>query len=427
MTGDTSTLSTYSSDVFDRMESEVRSYSRSWPVVFDRAQGSWLYAEDGTPYLDFFTGSGTLNYGHNERHLKRALLAHVENDSIVHSLDMFTVARRDFLGAFSEHILVPRGLDYRVVFPGPGGANAVEAALKLARKVTGRTNVLSFTQGFHGMTLGALSVTGNASKRRGAGVPLTHATPMPFDGHSGVAEGTEHHLERMLDDVGSGVDAPAAAILETVQGEGGMNVASARWLQRVAAACREHGVLLIVDDIQMGCGRTGGFFSFEEAGLEPDLVCLSKSISGYGLPLSLLLVRPELDVWAPAEHSGTFRGTNPAFLTGAEALRRYWSDDALPERVAVLGARVREALEALRSARPDVVARVKGRGLARGVELADPASSRTVCAEGFRRGLLLETAGAREEVIRLLPALTMTDEELNEGLRVLTEVVLHAP
>ncbi len=230
----------------------------------------------------------------------------------------------------------------------------------------------------------------------------------------------------MLDDVGSGVDAPAAAILETVQGEGGMNVASAGWLRRVAAACRAHGVLLIVDDIQMGCGRTGAFFGFEESGLEPDMVCLSKSISGYGLPLSLLLIRPELDVWAPAEHSGTFRGTNPAFVTGAAALRRYWSDDVLSDRVGVLGSRVAEALDALRSARPDVVARAKGRGLARGIEFADPASSRVVCAEAFRRGLLLETAGAREEVVRLLPSLTMSDEELDEGLRILTEVVLHA-
>lgn len=421
MTGRVSSPPMHPSDVFARLESEVRVYSRSWPVVFGRARGSWLHAEDGSPYLDFFTGSGTMNYGHNNPKLKSALLAHLESDEIVHTLDMFTVARREFLESFARFILDPRDMDYRVAFPGPGGANAVEAALKLARKVTGRTNVLSFTRGFHGMTLGALAVTGNASKRRGAGVPLTHTTSIPFDGHA--ADDAGRHLERMLSDVGSGLDAPAAAIVETVQGEGGMNAASIHWLQRLAAVCREHDVLLIVDDIQMGCGRTGGFFSFEQAGLKPDMVCLSKAISGYGLPMSLLLLRPNLDVWAPAEHSGTFRGTGSAFVTATAALRHYWRDEALSERVVLLGDRVGRRLDDMRTARPDVVSRTKGRGLARGIEFTEPRWARAACVASFRRGLLLETAGAREEVIRLLPALTIADNELDEGLDTLADVV----
>src|SRR5262249_34459728 len=167
--------------VFEQRESAVRSYSRSWPAVFDHASGSRLYAEDGTPYLDFFAGAGALNYGHNDTVLKRALIDYLENDGVAHALDMFTVARKRLLEALEEKILEPRGLDYKVVFPGPAGATAVEAALKLARKATGRTLVAYFTNGFHGMTLGALSVTGNAASRRSAGVPLTHGAELPYD------------------------------------------------------------------------------------------------------------------------------------------------------------------------------------------------------------------------------------------------------
>ena len=155
-------------DWAETKESAVRSYCRSWPVLFDRAYGSWIYDEDGREYLDFFCGAGALNYGHNNPALKRPLIDYVTSDKITHSLDMFTVAKRDFLTALDELIMRPRQLDYRVQFPGPGGANAVEAALKLARKVTGRTQVITFTNAFHGMTLGALSVTGNAFYREGA-------------------------------------------------------------------------------------------------------------------------------------------------------------------------------------------------------------------------------------------------------------------
>ena len=298
--------------IFEERESAVRSYCRTWPAVFDRAAGSWLYDENGRAYLDFFAGAGALNYGHNNPVLKRALLDYLAGDRVIHSLDMYTIAKREFLTAFDELILRPRQLDYQVQFPGPGGANSVEAALKLARKVTGRTGVISFTNAFHGMTLGALSITGNAFHRGGAGVPLAHATPMPFDPSAGSGAPGFLWLERLLDDSSSGLDKPAAVIVETVQGEGGINVARAEWLRSLAGLCQRHDILLIVDDVQMGCGRTGPFFSFETAGITPDIVCLSKSIGGYGLPLALTLIRPDLDIWQPGEHNGTFRGVNPA-------------------------------------------------------------------------------------------------------------------
>ncbi len=318
--------------VFEDLESEVRSYCRNWPVVFDTARGSRLTDVDGRSYLDFFAGAGALNYGHNPPALKRRLLDYLQRDGVTHGLDMFTTAKGEFLRTFDELVLRPRGLDYKVQFPGPTGANTVESALKLARKISGREGMISFTNAFHGMTLGALSVTGNAMKRHGAGVPLVHATPMPYDDYFDGTQPDFLWLEKLLTDAGSGLDAPAAVIVETVQGEGGINPARVEWLQGLEALCRRHGILLIVDDVQMGVGRTGPFFSFEIAGIRPDIVCLSKSISGYGLPMALTLMKPEHDVWGPGEHNGTFRGHNPAFVTAPAALREFWPAAALSAR-----------------------------------------------------------------------------------------------
>jgi diaminobutyrate-2-oxoglutarate transaminase len=405
--------------IFEKLESEVRSYSRGWPVVFDRAVGSRLYAEDGTPYLDFFAGAGALNYGHNNPVLKQALLDYIARDGVTHALDMFTVAKRDLLETLEENILQPRELDYKVIFPGPGGANAVEAALKLARKITGKESVINFTNAFHGMTLGALSVTGNSLKRGGAGIPLVHATPMPYDHYFDGAYPDFLYFERLLDDSGSGLNEPAAVIVETVQGEGGINAASLEWLRGLSDLCERHNILLIVDDVQMGCGRTGPFFSFEDAGIKPDMVCLSKSIGGYGLPLALTLIKPELDVWEPGEHNGTFRGINPAFVTATEALRTYWSDDELEKSTRAKGERIGAALQGIAEAYPEAGLTAKGRGLARGIGFPSGEVAGKVCAAAFERGLLMETSGPDSEVAKLLPPLTLTDAEVGEGLEII--------
>ncbi len=411
-------------DIFSKLESDVRSYSRNWPVVFDRAVGSTMYDERGGAYLDFFAGAGALNYGHNNPELKEVLIDYLAGDRVVHSLDMYTSARRDFLEALDEVILQPRNLDYKVVFPGPGGANAVEAALKLARKVTGRESVVNFTNAFHGMTLGALSVTGNSLKRGGAGVPLVHATPMPYDDYFDGDYPDFFYLERRLDDAGSGLNTPAAVIVETVQGEGGINTARAEWLRQLADICREREILLIVDDIQMGCGRTGDFFSFEESGIVPDIVCLSKSISGYGIPMALTLVRPDLDIWQPGEHNGTFRGISPAFATAAAALRRYWSDDRLKDSTIAKGAKVESRFNSLVARYPNLDLVAKGRGLARGLQFPDGETAAAVCRVAFTRGLLMETSGPDGEVMKILPPLTISDDELERGLAIIEESVL---
>src|SRR4051794_9123717 len=402
-------------DVFESLESEVRSYSRGWPAVFNKASGSYLYDEEGQAFLDFFAGAGTLNYGHNHPQLKKRLLDYLADDNIVHSLDMHTVAKRAFLETLQEVILAPRGLDYRVQFPGPAGAASVEAALKLARKYTGRETIISFTNAFHGMSLGALAVTGNSMKRSGAGIPLGHTVPMPFDNYLDGRTPDFLLFERLLDDSGSGLDTPAAVIVETVQGEGGLNAASPEWLRGLAEVCARHEILLIVDDVQMGCGRTGPFFSFEQAGIVPDIVCLSKSLSGYGLPFAVTLLKPELDVWDPGEHNGTFRGPNPAFVTATAALE-FWTGEGMEKQTLAKGEQVEAALKRIAADRPEAVTGVRGRGLAQGTAFTDPAHAPAVCGAAFDRGLLMETSGPEDEVVKLLPPLTTTAGELAEGL-----------
>ncbi|MGV9712327.1 diaminobutyrate--2-oxoglutarate transaminase [Gordonia sp. NPDC003424] len=413
--------STIDDSVFTRHESAVRSYSRGWPTVFSRATGSWLTDTSGREYLDFFAGAGALNYGHNNPVMKSALIDYIEDDGITHGLDMATVAKGRFIEEFTSTIIEPRGLDYKIQFPGPTGTNAVESALKLARKVTGRESIISFTNAFHGMTLGSLSVTGNSMKRAGAGVPLVHATPMPFDNYFGGVMEDFAWFERVLDDSGSGLNRPAAVIVETVQGEGGVNVARGEWLRALEDLCRRRDILLIVDDVQMGCGRTGEFFSFEEAGIKPDIVTLSKSISGYGLPMALTLFRPDLDVWTPGEHNGTFRGNNPAFVTATKTIEHYWRNDALTLDVLAKGDRIDEAFTELGN-RFDGLS-TRGRGMVRGLVFDDETAAGKVCARAFESGLLAETSGPSDEVVKLLPPLTISHEDLDQGLAILTDSV----
>lgn len=407
-------------DVFERLESEVRTYCRSFPTVFTRSRGAIQWDHRGRRYIDFFAGAGALNYGHNDPKLRQALIDYVESDGVTHSLDMYTAAKARFLETLEAKILCPRELSYRVLFPGPTGTNAVEAALKLARRVTGRSQVISFTNGFHGMTLGALAVTGNAGKRAAAGVPLEHATTFPFDGYVPGMD-TIAYLERVLDDRSSGVDLPAAVIVETIQAEGGINVASVDWLRRLDRACRARHVLLIVDEIQVGCGRTGPFFSFEQAEIRPDIVTLSKSLSGYGLPLSVVLLHPDLDRLSRGEHNGTFRGFNLAFVTAAAALNAYWSDGALTVDVARRGAHARERLSEIAASHPELELSVRGVGLVLGLASKRPQIAEKIAARAFTNGVLIETAGPDDDVLKLLPPLTIEDELLSEGLERLAE------
>jgi diaminobutyrate-2-oxoglutarate transaminase len=409
--------------IYERRESIVRSYSRSIPRQFNRAQDVWLHDANGGKYLDFLSGCSTLNYGHNHPVLKQALLDYIANDGIAHGLDLHTDAKAEFLRTLEDVILRPRGLDYRAMFTGPTGTNAVEAAIKLARKVTGREMVIAFTNGFHGMTLGALACTGNAGKRGGAGVPLSHVAHEPYHGYYGPDVDTAELLEQRLSDPSSGLDAPAAILVETVQGEGGLNAASPQWLRAVARIAKAHGALLIIDDIQAGCGRTGGFFSFEEMGFTPDIVTLAKSLSGMGLPFALTLFRPEFDIWSPGEHNGTFRGNNHAFVTATATLRHFWSGGDFVADVERRGRLLERRLDQM-AAEHGLTTR--GRGMMRGIDVGSGEIAAAITSACFDHGLIIETSGAHDEIVKVLAPLVIADEVLAAGLDILERSIRNA-
>lgn len=409
--------------IFEEIESEVQSYARAFPRVFNRAQGEHMYDDEGNEYLDFLAGAGTLNYGHNNPVFKEKLLKYIEDDGITHGLDLHTKAKAEFLETFSEKILKPRGLDYVMQFTGPTGTNAVEAALKLARNITGRENIISFTNGFHGVSLGSLATTGNSHHRGAAGVSLSGSSRMPFDGYLGEGIDTTAYLDKVLTDSSSGVDLPAAVIVETVQGEGGINVASVEWLKNLQQVCNKHNVLLIVDDIQAGCGRTGTFFSFEESGIKPDIVTLSKSLGAYGTPFAVVLIKPELDHWKPGEHNGTFRGNNFAFVTAKAAIDYYWSDNRFSKEIERKGAYVTGRLQSIVDLYGNGNLTTRGRGMFQGINCVDGELAGKITRKAFKEGLIIETSGADDQVIKFLCPLIISYENLKKGIDIVEQAV----
>lgn len=408
--------------IFEEMESEVRGYVRAFPAVFDKAQGAFIYDEQDNKYIDFFAGAGTLNYGHNNPLISNALIEYLQHGGIVHSLDKATVAKKSFLQKFRDTILAPRNLEYKVQFTGPTGTNAVETALKLARMVKRRSNVIAFTNGYHGLTMGALAVTGNDFYRDESYGARNNADSVPFDGYLGPDVNTIEYLQKFLSDKSSGMDLPAAIIVETVQGEGGINVASSTWLRQLEQLCHDFDILLIIDDIQMGNGRTGSFFSFEEAGIKPDMVTVSKSIGG-GLPMALLLMRPELDQWQPGEHTGTFRGNNLAFVAATQALS-YWDNDDFAEAIKYKGQIMEEELGKIVEKYSDQVdVELRGRGMVWGLDFDRPGFASEISAEAFANKLVIELAGSDDNVVKFLPALIIEEETLRQGMAIIDQVI----
>lgn len=406
-------------ETIERLESQVRGYVRSFPRVFATARGNRMTTSDGDVYLDFFSGAGALSFGHNDPVMEAALLDYIRAGGVNHGLDMATEAQETFLQTLDEVILKPRNMDYVIQFPGPAGTIANEAALKLARKVKGRANVIHFTRSFHGMTIGSTAVTSNAGVRASAGVGLPGAATAAYCDYYRDGRNTADDLDAMLSDEFSGTDKPAAIIVETVQGEGGIHVASPEWLQQIERICCDHDLLLIVDDIQAGVGRTGPFFSFEPAGIQPDMITMAKSLSGMGMPLAVTLIRPELDIWAPGEHTGTFRGNNHAFVTGTAMLNEYWRDDTLEKDVIRKGDYMRQRLAAAVASKPEFEAEVRGRGLFIGLDCARPGWGNAVIAQCFERGLIMETTGAGDSVVKVMPPLISTDADIGEGLDII--------
>ncbi len=406
---------------FEQYESSVRSYCRHFPAVFSRSKGAMMYDENGTGYIDFFCGAGALNYGHNNDYILSRMIEYLQSDGILHGMDMYTPAKRVFLTTLEEKILKPRGLNYRVMCCGPTGTNAVEASLKLARKVTGRTNVWAFMGCFHGMTLGSISLTTERYARDAAGVPLANVTHIPapymFPELDVLA-----YMQRMLDDDHSGIAKPAALIMETVQAEGGIYPFAPEFLKGCREFCDRNGILLIADDIQAGCGRTGTFFSFERGGIKPDMVALSKSIGGVGMPMALLLIDPDKDIWKPAEHNGTFRGNQLAFVAGNAALEYFVEnklDTEVQRKAAIVENFLRQEILPL-----DSRLSLRGIGLMWGIDcekLGGDPFSEAIVESCFAKGLILERAGRDSCVVKLMPPLIIDDALLLQGLQIIQE------
>lgn len=413
--------------IFEQRESEVRSYCRNFPAVFKSAKGSQMTDSDGNIYIDFLAGAGALNYGHNNDYIKGKVIDYLQADGVMHALDLYTEPKAAFLEKFEGEILAPRGMDYKVMFTGPTGTNAVEAGLKLARKVTGRTGVLALMGAFHGMTLASLALTTDQTSREGAGVPLENVTHVPAPYMIGEQQAMDY-LDMIFGDDHSGLDKPAAFVIETMQAEGGLYEMSDAYLQKVQAVCRQQGMMLIVDDIQVGIGRTGSFFSFERAGLDPDMVVLSKSIGGIGLPMALLLLKPEHDIWKPAEHNGTFRGNQLAFVAAAAALDVMKNDDILNE-VGRKSQLVSGFLQKEIAPLSDKLA-IRGTGLMWGVDYVGldgtGAFSKKVLDLCFENKLIIERVGRQNAVLKIMPPLTIEDDILLRGLGILRDATRQA-
>lgn len=386
--------------------------------MFERATGCFVYDTQGKQYIDFFCGAGALNYGHNHPAMKAALIRYLDNDGLVHGLDMATCAKERFLELFDSMILQPRGMNYKIQFVGPTGTNGVEAALKLARLVTKRQNVIAFTNSYHGLTAGALAVTASRYYRSEYFGQASQVTFLPFDGFFGAGVDTVAFARQMIMEGNGGIDPPAAVIVETIQAEGGVNVAGRKWLRDLQQLCDDCRALLIVDDIQVGNGRTGDFFSFESAAIQPDIVIVSKSISGIGLPMSIVLLDPEIDQWKPGQHTGTFRGNNLAFVTAGEALR-FWETELFSREVHRRSDLLRQRLEEIARRYPQLDAQIRGRGMIQGLEIADPGRCKAIARSAFQHGLIVETCGPKSNVLKFLPPLVITDDILYQGLEII--------
>ena len=406
---------------FETWESDIRGYCRSYPAVFKTAENARQTDENGKSYIDFFAGAGVLNFGHNNEKMKKAVIEYIQSNGVTHSLDMYTVAKRDFIDAFVSTIMKPRNMSHKLQFMGPTGTNAVEAALKIARRSTGRETVFAFSHGFHGMTLGSLACTANDYFRNASGVPLNNVHRIPFE-HMTAGDGSDIDLLRkQLEDPSSGIKPPAAFILEPIQAEGGVNIATEKWLHALQKLAKDVGALFILDDIQAGCGRTGSYFSFDGMGLDPDVVTLAKGLGGMGTPIAMNLVKPEHDKhWSPGEHTGTFRGQNLSFIAGREGIRYFENEDFMNE-VKRKGKIMAERLEKI-AAQTNVEKR--GKGMMQALDVLDGDKAKAIARECFDNGMLFGPCGTQGRVLKLIPPLTIPDADLNEGLDIFESATL---
>ena len=425
----------------NRTESNARSYPRKFPIAINKAKGSWVEDVQGNSYLDFLCGAGTLALGHNDDEVNQAMVDLIQSGAPLHTLDLTTPTKDRFVETIFS--LLPQELQTngKIQFCSPSGTDAVDAAIKLCKTATGRTSVIAFSGGYHGMGHGALALTGNLNaKNRISGLmsdvhfmpyPYSYRCPFGLGGEAGI-DAACAYFEKTLKDPESGITKPAAVIIEPIQGEGGVIPAPIKFLQTVRRVTQELDIPMIVDEIQCGIGRSGKFFAFEHAGITPDVILASKAIGG-SQPMSVVIYHKDLDLWESGAHAGTFRGNQLAMAAGTVVMKRVSEKSFLAE-VTAKGEFIREKLQALKSELP-IIGDIRGKGLMVGVEFVDPNGTRdslgsfppsgTIASkiqkECFENRLIMEKGGRYGSVMRCLCALNVSYEDINLMLSIFVQ------
>lgn len=424
-------------------ESSARSYPRKFPFALNKAKGSWVEDVEGNRYLDFLCGAGTLALGHNDDEIKEAMINLISSDAPLHTLDLTTPVKDKYVETIISVLPQQMQGNVKIQFCSPSGTDATDAAIKLCKTATGRGTVIAFSGGYHGMGHGAMALTGNLNAKSKVqnlmpGVqfmpyPYSYRCPFGLGGEAG-ARACSAYFERVLKDPESGITKPAAVIIEPIQGEGGVIPAPAEFLQTVRRVTKELDIPLIVDEIQCGIGRSGQMFAFEESGIIPDVILMSKAIGG-SQPMSVVVYNKDLDKWTAGAHAGTFRGNQLAMAAGTVVLKRVSSPAFLSE-VRRKGERIKKGLEELRKD-VKIIGDIRGRGLMLGIEFVNPngekdimghpEASGSIAAEVqkrcFENHLVMEKGGRNGSTMRCLCALTVTDDEITTMLDIFSRVV----
>ena len=434
----------YFTDRQNDFESSARSYPRKFPVALTKAKGSWVEDADGKRYLDFLCGAGTLALGHNDDEVNNAMIDLISSGAPLHTLDLTTPVKDRFVETIFSTLPEKLRSNAKIQFCSPSGTDATDAAIKLCKTATGRGTVMAFSGGYHGMGHGALALTGNHNAKNRVqnlmpGVqfmpyPYSYRCPFGLGGEAGT-KAASAYFERMLKDPESGVTRPAAVILEAIQGEGGVIPAPASFLQAVRRVTEELSIPLILDEIQCGMGRSGNIWAFEESGIVPDVILMSKAIGG-SQPMSVVVYNKDLDKWSAGAHAGTFRGNQLAMAAGTVVLNRI-SDQNFLDEVRRKGNVIKDAMLKLKSS-VLIIGDVRGRGLMLGVEFIDPNGNKDIMGNPepsgeiaaeiqrrcFEKGLIMEKGGRNGSVMRCLCALTVSDSEISTMLDIFSSAAM---
>lgn len=421
----------------EELEGKAVLYPSSLPFVPDKGLGATIKDVDGNIYLDFFSGISVLNFGHSNPYILEKTIEQLKK--LAHTLDFPTEYREKLVEKLVSIAPGDMKNKSRVLFGGPTGSDAVESAVKLARWITRKHTVIAFEGSYHGQTSMSLNLS-SGRRFKDPYIPLSpdvyfapyaYCYRCPFKLEYPQCDlRCLDYLEHLIEDPYSGIPSPGAIIVEPVQGEGGIIVPPDGFLQRIRKITQEHGIPLIVDEIQSGMGRTGRWFACEHYNVTPDIVTLAKSLGGVGLPLSAIVYRRELDVWEPGAHIGTFRGNVVAMASGYAAIE-FAEKTKLLDHVTKLG---EEALNYLRdiSQESRSIGEVRGKGLMIALELVKNKDTKEpdkeivtkILAKLFKKGILAWKAGHYGNVIRLLPPLVITRELMMKGLEILRDTII---